>query len=193
MDGMTSFCGSYIDFLLDAWGASCCKSVRKNYLRLRVMMKTIKSILEVAIWLGWKPIPYWLCKLHGLGQIDTEKVVLKPFIMTTCLLCTLRFRMSAWKRMAQVLSEANFGNVQQILEIGPPKWLPDSCATARTLRSWLNFPREQSIITIQGYIQGGGEFADLIIVLRSEEAVKTFNSDIHVSFVVGLSAALGVF
>ncbi|KAI3806118.1 hypothetical protein L1987_22010 [Smallanthus sonchifolius] len=40
--------------------------------------------------------------------------------------------------------------------------------------------------------QDGGEFADLIIVLRSEEAVKTFSSDVHASFGVGLSDALGV-
>ncbi|KAL8259447.1 hypothetical protein R6Q59_027400 [Mikania micrantha] len=35
----------------------------------------------------------------------------------------------AWKEMAQALIEANFGNVQQILETEPPKWLPDSCAS----------------------------------------------------------------
>ncbi|XP_071718950.1 SH3 domain-containing protein PJ696.02-like [Rutidosis leptorrhynchoides] len=40
--------------------------------------------------------------------------------------------------------------------------------------------------------QAGGEFADLIIVLRSEEAVKTFCSDVHLSFGAGLSAAVGV-
>ncbi|XP_076910805.1 uncharacterized protein LOC143568563 [Bidens hawaiensis] len=255
----------------------------------------------------------------------------------------------AWKEMAQTLTEANFGNIQQLLETEPPKWLPDSCATAcmlcnvrfhpimctrhhcrfcggifcgqctkgrsllpvkfrvantqrvcdvcfvrlesvqpylmdcvsrasqlpthdltdlSTLRSWLNFPWGQSMEyeiykatnTIQGYhskigssrpeksipdavlrhakglaivtivkvgmmvtykvgtglvvarrkdgswsppsaiscigvgwgAQGGGEFADLIIVLRSEEAVKTFCSDVHGSFGAGLSAALGI-
>ncbi|KAD3337865.1 hypothetical protein E3N88_33386 [Mikania micrantha] len=220
----------------------------------------------------------------------------------------------AWKEMAQALIEANFGNVQQILETEPPKWLPDSCASTcmlcthgftpscvpditvvsveesfapylmdqvsrasqlpthdltdlSTLRSWLNIPWGQSMEheiykatnTIQGYskvgslrpekpipdailrhakglailtvvkvgmmvtykigtglviarredgswsppsaissigigwgAQGGGEFADLIIVLRSEEAVKTFSSDIHVSIGAGLSAALGI-
>ncbi|KAI3697770.1 hypothetical protein L6452_30867 [Arctium lappa] len=254
----------------------------------------------------------------------------------------------AWKEMAQTLTEANFGNVQEILETEPPKWLPDSSASAcmlcnvrfhpimctrhhcrfcggifcsdctkgrsllpvkfrtadtervcdvcfvrleavqpylmdqvsrasqlpthdltdlSTLRSWLNFPWGQSMEyeiykatnTIQGYskvgslrpeklipdvilrhakgfailtivkvgmmvtynigtglviarredgswsppsaistigvgwgAQGGGEFADLIIVLRSEEAVKTFSSDVHVSFGAGLSAAIGI-
>lgn len=254
----------------------------------------------------------------------------------------------AWKEMAQTLTEANFGNVQEILETEPPKWLPDSSAAAcmlcnvrfhpimctrhhcrfcggifcsectkgrsllpvkfrtadtervcdvcfvrleavqpylmdqvsrasqlpthdltdlSTLRSWLNFPWGQSMEyeiykatnTIQGYskvgslrpeksipdvilrhakgfailtivkvgmmvtynigtglviarredgswsppsaistigvgwgAQGGGEFADLIIVLRSEEAVKTFSSDVHVSFGAGLSAAIGI-
>nr|XP_043612292.1 uncharacterized protein LOC122583986 isoform X2 [Erigeron canadensis] len=254
----------------------------------------------------------------------------------------------AWKEMAQTLTEANFGNVQQILETEPPKWLPDSSAAAcmlcnvrfhpimctrhhcrfcggifcsectkgrsllpikfraadtervcdvcfvrleavqpflmdqvsrasqlpthdltdlSTLRSWLNFPWGQSMEyeiykatnSIQGYskvcssrpeksipdmilrnakglailtivkvgmmvtynigtglviarredgswsppsaissmgvgwgAQAGGEFADLIIVLRSEEAVKTFSSDVHVSFGAGLSAAIGI-
>lgn len=254
----------------------------------------------------------------------------------------------AWKEMAQTLTEANFGNLQEILEIEPPKWLPDSSAAAcmlcnvrfhplmrtrhhcrfcggifcgecskgrsllpvkfraadtervcdvcfvrleavqpylmdqvsraaqlptydvtdlSTLRSWLNFPWGQSMEyeiykatnTIQGYskvgclrpeksipdvvlkhakglaivtivkvgmmvtynigtglviarredgswsppsaistiglgwgAQAGGEFADLIIVLRSEEAVKTFSSDVHFSVGAGLSAALGI-
>lgn len=254
----------------------------------------------------------------------------------------------AWKEMAQTLTEANFGNVQEILETEPPKWLPDSSASAcmlcnvrfhpimctrhhcrfcggvfcsectkgrsllpmkfrtadtervcdvcfvrleavqpylmdqvsrasqlpthdltdlSTLRSWLNFPWAQSMEyeiykatnTIQGYskvgslrpeksipdvilrhakglailtivkvgmmvtynigtglviarredgswsppsaissigvgwgAQAGGEFADFIIVLRSEEAVKTFSSDVHVSFGAGLSAAIGI-
>ncbi|KAI3740211.1 hypothetical protein L2E82_30635 [Cichorium intybus] len=254
----------------------------------------------------------------------------------------------AWKEMAQTLTEANFGNLHEILETEPPKWLPDSSAAAcmlcnvrfhpimctrhhcrfcggifcgecskgrsllpekfraadtervcdvcfvrleavqpylmdkvsraaqlptfdvtdlSTLRSWLNFPWGQSMEyeiykatnTIQGYskvgflrpeksipdailrhakglailtivkvgmmvtynigtglviarredgswsppsavssigvgwgAQGGGEFADLIIVLRSEEAVKTFSSDVHVSVGAGLSAAVGI-
>lgn len=34
----------------------------------------------------------------------------------------------AWREMAQTLTEANFGNTQEILESGPPKWLPDSAA-----------------------------------------------------------------
>lgn len=42
------------------------------------------------------------------------------------------------------------------------------------------------------FLQGGGEFVDLIIVLRSEEAVKTFSGDVHVSFGAGLSAAVGI-
>lgn len=34
----------------------------------------------------------------------------------------------AWREMAQTLTEATFGNTQEILESGPPKWLPDSAA-----------------------------------------------------------------
>lgn len=36
----------------------------------------------------------------------------------------------AWKEMAQTLTEANFGNVRELLEAEPPKWLPDSAAAA---------------------------------------------------------------
>lgn len=36
----------------------------------------------------------------------------------------------AWKEMAQTLSEANFGNIKEILEAEPPKWLADSAASA---------------------------------------------------------------
>ncbi|KAA8524022.1 hypothetical protein F0562_010547 [Nyssa sinensis] len=36
----------------------------------------------------------------------------------------------AWKEMAQTLTEANFGNIQEILEAEPPKWLADSAASA---------------------------------------------------------------
>uniref|UniRef100_A0A2P2L3W8 FYVE-type domain-containing protein n=1 Tax=Rhizophora mucronata TaxID=61149 RepID=A0A2P2L3W8_RHIMU len=36
----------------------------------------------------------------------------------------------AWQEMAQTLTEANFGNVRQILEADPPKWLADSAASA---------------------------------------------------------------
>lgn len=36
----------------------------------------------------------------------------------------------AWKEMAQTLKEANFGNVRELLEAEPPKWLPDSAAAA---------------------------------------------------------------
>ncbi|XP_055806541.1 uncharacterized protein LOC129875135 isoform X1 [Solanum dulcamara] len=35
----------------------------------------------------------------------------------------------AWKEMAQTLTEANFGNAQEILESDPPKWLPDSVSS----------------------------------------------------------------
>ncbi|XP_049385396.1 uncharacterized protein LOC125849374 [Solanum stenotomum] len=35
----------------------------------------------------------------------------------------------AWKEMAQTLTEANFGNTQEILEADPPKWLPDSASS----------------------------------------------------------------
>lgn len=41
----------------------------------------------------------------------------------------------AWKEMAQTLTEANFGNTQEILETEPPKWLPDSAASACMLCS----------------------------------------------------------
>ncbi|OIW14054.1 hypothetical protein TanjilG_11399 [Lupinus angustifolius] len=34
----------------------------------------------------------------------------------------------AWREMAQTLAEANFGNVKEILEAEPPKWLADSAA-----------------------------------------------------------------
>ncbi|KAL6999652.1 hypothetical protein U1Q18_000809 [Sarracenia purpurea var. burkii] len=36
----------------------------------------------------------------------------------------------AWKEMAQTLTEANFGNIKEIIEAEPPKWLPDSAASA---------------------------------------------------------------
>lgn len=36
----------------------------------------------------------------------------------------------AWNEIAQTLTEANFGNVREILEAEPPKWLPDSAASA---------------------------------------------------------------
>lgn len=36
----------------------------------------------------------------------------------------------AWQEMAQTLTEANFGNIRELLEVEPPKWLPDSSATA---------------------------------------------------------------
>ncbi|XP_052179128.1 uncharacterized protein LOC127792603 [Diospyros lotus] len=36
----------------------------------------------------------------------------------------------AWKEMAQTLTDANFGNMKEILEAEPPKWLPDSAASA---------------------------------------------------------------
>ncbi|PKI52776.1 hypothetical protein CRG98_026851 [Punica granatum] len=36
----------------------------------------------------------------------------------------------AWKEMAQTLTEANFGNIKEILEAEPPRWLPDSSASA---------------------------------------------------------------
>ncbi|TYJ48304.1 hypothetical protein E1A91_A01G052700v1 [Gossypium mustelinum] len=34
-----------------------------------------------------------------------------------------------WKEMAQTLAEANFGNINEILEAEPPKWLADSAAS----------------------------------------------------------------
>ncbi|XP_018805850.2 uncharacterized protein LOC108979604 [Juglans regia] len=36
----------------------------------------------------------------------------------------------AWKEMAQTLTETNFGNVREIIEAEPPKWLADSAAFA---------------------------------------------------------------
>lgn len=36
----------------------------------------------------------------------------------------------AWKEMAQTLTDANLGNIREILEAEPPKWLPDSAASA---------------------------------------------------------------
>ncbi|XP_057958294.1 uncharacterized protein LOC131151101 isoform X2 [Malania oleifera] len=36
----------------------------------------------------------------------------------------------AWKEMAQTLTEANFGNIKEILEAEPPRWLADSAASA---------------------------------------------------------------
>lgn len=36
----------------------------------------------------------------------------------------------AWKEMAQTLTEANFGNLREIIEAEPPKWLADSAASA---------------------------------------------------------------
>ena len=36
----------------------------------------------------------------------------------------------AWKEMAETLTEANVSNLKEIIEAGPPKWLPDSAASA---------------------------------------------------------------
>ncbi|XP_040987236.1 uncharacterized protein LOC121235076 isoform X1 [Juglans microcarpa x Juglans regia] len=36
----------------------------------------------------------------------------------------------AWKEMAQTLTEANFGNMREILEAEPPQWLADSAASS---------------------------------------------------------------
>ncbi|KAI4388247.1 hypothetical protein MLD38_000592 [Melastoma candidum] len=36
----------------------------------------------------------------------------------------------AWKEMAQTLTEANFGNIKEMLESEPPRWLPDSAASS---------------------------------------------------------------
>ncbi|KAK5792242.1 SH3 domain-containing protein [Gossypium arboreum] len=254
----------------------------------------------------------------------------------------------AWQEMAQTLTESNLGNMKEILEVEPPKWLADSAASAcmlcgvrfhpimcsrhhcrfcggifcgecsrgrslmpgkfrvadpqrvcdvccvrlesvqpylmdrvsnaarlpthdltdlSTLRSWVNFPWGQSMEheiykatnTIRGYItkvaslkpeksipdailreakglaiisvvkvgvmviynigtgvviarredgfwsppsaisslgvgwgaQAGGELTDFIIILRTNDAVKTFSSNAHLSFGAGLSAAVG--
>lgn len=42
------------------------------------------------------------------------------------------------------------------------------------------------------HMQAGGEFTDFIIVLRSNDAVKTFSGDVHLSVGAGLSAAVGI-
>lgn len=42
------------------------------------------------------------------------------------------------------------------------------------------------------FLQAGGELTDFIIVLRTNEAVKTFSSALHVSVGAGVSAAVGV-
>ncbi|XWS19751.1 hypothetical protein CRYUN_Cryun31cG0043800 [Craigia yunnanensis] len=255
----------------------------------------------------------------------------------------------AWQEMAQTLTEVNLGNVKEILEAEPPKWLADSAASAcmlcgvrfhpimcsrhhcrfcggifcgecskgrslmpekfrvadpqrvcdvccvrlesvqpylmdqvshaaqlpthdltdlSTLRSWVNFPWGQSMEheiykatnSIRGYItkvgtlkpeksipyavlreakglaiisvvkvgvmvtynigtglviarredgfwsppsaissfgvgwgaQAGGELTDFIIILRTNDAVKTFSGNAHVSIGAGLSAAVGI-
>lgn len=36
----------------------------------------------------------------------------------------------AWREMAQSVTDANFGKMKEILEADPPKWLPDSSASA---------------------------------------------------------------
>uniref|UniRef100_A0A7N0V884 FYVE-type domain-containing protein n=1 Tax=Kalanchoe fedtschenkoi TaxID=63787 RepID=A0A7N0V884_KALFE len=41
----------------------------------------------------------------------------------------------AWKEMAQTLTEANNNSMQEILEAEPPRWLPDSAASACMLCS----------------------------------------------------------
>lgn len=41
----------------------------------------------------------------------------------------------AWNEMAQTLTEANFGKTREIIEAEPPKWLPDSAASACMLCS----------------------------------------------------------
>ncbi|KAG9159439.1 hypothetical protein Leryth_010984 [Lithospermum erythrorhizon] len=41
----------------------------------------------------------------------------------------------AWKEMAQTLKESNFSTVQEIVQTEPPKWLPDSSASACMLCS----------------------------------------------------------
>ncbi|XP_056685690.1 uncharacterized protein [Spinacia oleracea] len=45
------------------------------------------------------------------------------------------FLEQAWKEMAQTLTEATIVNVQEILEAEPPRWLPDSSASACMLCS----------------------------------------------------------
>lgn len=46
----------------------------------------------------------------------------------------------AWKDMAQTLMDANVGNMKEILEADPPKWLADSAASACMLCNTLFHP-----------------------------------------------------
>ncbi|XP_047310526.1 uncharacterized protein LOC124914091 [Impatiens glandulifera] len=41
----------------------------------------------------------------------------------------------AWKEMAQTLTEANYNSISEIIEMDPPKWLPDSAASSCMLCS----------------------------------------------------------
>lgn len=41
-------------------------------------------------------------------------------------------------------------------------------------------------------LQAGGELTDFIVVLRTEEAVKTFSGNTHLSVGAGISAAAGI-
>lgn len=51
-----------------------------------------------------------------------------------------------------------------------------------------------ALFIIKGLIclQAGGELTDFIIVLRTNDAVKTFTGNVHLSLGVGLSAAAGI-
>lgn len=42
------------------------------------------------------------------------------------------------------------------------------------------------------FLQVGGELTDFIIVLRTDEAVKTFSGNAHISIGAGVSAAVGI-
>lgn len=42
------------------------------------------------------------------------------------------------------------------------------------------------------FVQAGGELTDFIVVLRTEDAVKTFSGKAHVSVGAGVSVAAGI-
>lgn len=58
-----------------------------------------------------------------------------------------------------------------------------------------NFSWESSLETgfyVFPFKQAGGELTDFIIVLRTNNAVKTFSGNMHFSVGAGLSAAVGI-
>lgn len=60
---------------------------------------------------------------------------------------------------------------------------------ARVTPEHCSFPSPDKIFTIK---QVGGEVTDFIIVLRNNDAVRTFGGNVHFSIGAGLSAAVGI-